>query len=85
MNGVRVLSMGLVVLGHTLYFMTSFGPLNQADVYPPHGALSTWTFQIIPSAEFAVDSFFMMSGFLVSLGILRQLEVGSRVCSIVRV
>lgn len=38
---------------------------------PASGAFTKWYFQIIPSAEFAVDAFFMMSGFLVTYQVLQ--------------
>lgn len=62
MNAVRVLSTACVVLGHSVYFLTS-GPgfINMAAV---SDAVLSAAGQVIPSAEFAVDSFFMLSGCL---------------------
>ena len=60
LDGVRALSALLVVLGHALYFPTLFpsGYSNSESVIPfivsPAG-------QVVPSAEFAVDSFFLLS------------------------
>lgn len=73
LNGIRGISMGLVILGHTVLFRNFF--LLNATEFNEH-ASRVWTFQIIPSAEFSVDSFFMMSGFLVTLGILRRFKSG---------
>lgn len=106
LNGVRVLSMALVVLGHTFIFATSvpgfvnFGqallppvraaalpPLRllgaQAPIPPPapplhlwllqNGAMASVPFQIIPSAEFAVDTFFLLSGFLATFSLVKAL------------
>ena len=117
LNGVRGLSMALVILGHTLLWMGDTGFINLSAVYPNKGAFSLYTFQvtldtpgvrhgchpsaltpshvtcvdsppplpilllskqIIPSAEFAVDSFFMMSAFLVTIGIVNRLAAGKR-------
>lgn len=72
LNGVRGLSMALVVLGHSLLWMTYDSVSNPSALYPPNGMLGTWTGQIIPSAEFAVDSFFFLSGFLVALSLLKR-------------
>ena len=77
LNGIRVLSMVLVILGHAAFTPFTLGLLNDAAVLPPHGVLSTWTFQVIPSAEFAVDSFFFLSGFLLTLSMLKRLASGS--------
>jgi hypothetical protein len=77
LNGVRGLSMGMVVIGHALFWMTLTGFVNPQDAYPPGGAMgSDWTFQFIFSAEFAVDSFFFLSGFLVTLSMLKRVLAG---------
>ena len=62
LDGIRVLSLSLVVLGHSAFFPLSLtGFANTASVYQNLGKAS---FQVIPSAEFAVDSFFALSGLL---------------------
>lgn len=64
-DGVRVLSLSLVVLGHTLFFpLTLSGFSNGLDIYK---SLSGAAFQVFPSAEFAVDTFFLLSGALGAL------------------
>ena len=61
-DGVRVLSLSLVVLGHSFFFPFSLtGFSNGYSVYTHLGEIA---FQVIPSAEFAVDSFFALSGAL---------------------
>jgi peptidoglycan/LPS O-acetylase OafA/YrhL len=72
LNGMRVLSMSLVILGHTLYFVPAY--TNPAFEGPVQGAFSDWRFQVIPSAEFAVDTFFLMSGFLATHLLLREVN-----------
>jgi len=75
MDGIRWMSMCWVVMGHTLLWpiILTVGYSNMADILPAHNsaerethdALSgRWTGQAIQSAEFSVDSFFFMSGFL---------------------
>jgi hypothetical protein len=46
LNGVRALSLGFVILGHTLYWMSFTGFVNPTDVFPPNGAFSTWAMQV---------------------------------------
>ena len=59
-DGVRVLSLSLVVLGHSFFFPFSLtGYSNGLGVYDNLGKAA---FMVIPSAEFAVDSFFALSG-----------------------
>lgn len=70
MNGVRVLSMVLVILGHSLYFLTMTAGVTNFVTFLAR--LQTWAFQVIPSAEFAVDTFFVLSGFLAALLMTKQ-------------
>lgn len=69
LNGVRVLSMSLVILGHTLFFGLTPGYINM-QFYP--AALADPAWQVIPSAEFAVDTFFALSGFLAAYLLLKK-------------
>jgi peptidoglycan/LPS O-acetylase OafA/YrhL len=66
-DGLRVISMGWIMLGHTLMFMAWVGFVNADAVLPPSGAFSQWSFQVVPSSEFAVDTFLVMGGFLAAL------------------
>lgn len=61
-DGVRVLSLSLVVLGHSFFF--PFTLTGYSNGYSVYDNLGTIAFQVIPSAEFAVDSFFALSGAL---------------------
>lgn len=76
LNGVRALSMMFIVLGHTWFWSFMSGFVNPGDVLPPHGALGQYSFQSIPSAEFCVDSFFLLSAFLVTLALLKRFATG---------
>ena len=62
MDAVRVLSTACVVLGHSVYFLTSGPGFINSDTL--QDAVFSAAGQVIPSAEFAVDSFFLLSGCL---------------------
>jgi len=67
LDGVRVVSMLLVVYGHSIIWgMQGAGYSNIFDILPTdgEGLLATPRGQVIYSAELAVDSFFWLSGFL---------------------
>ena len=66
MDGMRVLSLCLVILGHAFFFPNALlGYTNTALGFGPIAAeLAKASLQVIPSAEFAVDTFFMLSGAL---------------------
>jgi peptidoglycan/LPS O-acetylase OafA/YrhL len=70
LNGVRVLSLIWVISGHSLFYGTIFTS-NILDVL-------TWTrnisLQLISSATFSVDTFFVLSGFLTTILFVRQVE-----------
>ena len=70
-NGLRVMSMFWVILGHTHVFALSSGLDNLLRV---RSTLSRFSFQAIGNAYFAVDSFFVLSGFLVAYLSLRQMK-----------
>ena len=71
LHGIRVISMFWVILAHTNlwgYFVTS----NQISFLK--NTVSRLSFRVVTSAEFAVDSFFLMSGLLVTYLTLRQMR-----------
>ncbi|EFA86774.1 hypothetical protein PPL_00579 [Heterostelium album PN500] len=72
LDGIRTISTIWVLLGHSLLFANSPGYDNLAYLYLK--ARSFFSFQAIPSAEFAVDVFFMLSGFLVAHSLLSHLN-----------
>ena len=61
LNGIRVLSMCWVILGHA-YFTSILSPVSNIKEIPD--ALTSWFYPIIPGGFFAVDSFFFLSSFL---------------------
>lgn len=73
LNAARVLSIGLVCLGHTnLVRATNFPILNYEDILP---SFSHLYFTVILSAPLAVDTFFWLSGYL--QGYLMTMQVNS--------
>ncbi|CAN0116001.1 unnamed protein product, partial [Laminaria digitata] len=80
LDGVRTLSMMWVVLGHVLiYALSGPGFTNTVDVLPRHGEglLARLSAQVLPGGFLAVDTFFLMSGFLLSSVLLPKLASGS--------
>lgn len=74
LNGVRVMSMGWVILGHCyLYRLTYSCIRNFNDILPLLEKAKT---TVVYSGQFAVDSFFWMSGFLMAVLLLQQLTSG---------
>ncbi|CAM9647492.1 unnamed protein product, partial [Heterosigma akashiwo] len=81
LDGVRVLSMLWVILGHTIVFQL-LGPgfSNLYDILPidGHGFFSRFSAMVLPSAEFSVDTFFWLSGFFLVLVTLQKLDERER-------
>jgi hypothetical protein len=69
-NGIRVLSLFWVIIGHSFAYGLLFAS-NPLDVI-------AWTrniaLQLIYSAEFSVDTFFVLSGFLTTILFVRHVE-----------
>eukprot|EP00026_Physarum_polycephalum_P003243 Phypoly_transcript_03253.p1 GENE.Phypoly_transcript_03253~~Phypoly_transcript_03253.p1 ORF type:complete len:465 (+),score=55.81 Phypoly_transcript_03253:1046-2440(+) len=77
LNGMRAISITWVILGHSLDYMDYAGVLNFAHVVTKdvqHAAA-----QVFPGAEFSVDSFFWLSGFLVTYLTVQELQKKNRV------
>lgn len=71
LDGIRFLSMAWVILGHTVYF--AIGSMNNAlDV--GNFYLNHWGAQVIVNGTFSVDSFFFLSGLLVTYLTLREMK-----------
>eukprot|EP01102_Stenamoeba_stenopodia_P013201 TRINITY_DN4252_c0_g1_i1.p1 TRINITY_DN4252_c0_g1~~TRINITY_DN4252_c0_g1_i1.p1 ORF type:complete len:656 (-),score=116.58 TRINITY_DN4252_c0_g1_i1:75-2042(-) len=71
LNGLRVMSMFWIILGHTGVFMVNTGIDNLQ--YAVEHVAGRWGFQFIPAGEFAVDSFFYLSAFLTTYFTLQTL------------
>ncbi|XP_068723765.1 nose resistant to fluoxetine protein 6-like [Montipora capricornis] len=71
-NGVRVLSLWWIILGHTYTAIVTSGILN--DILLGLNIVHRFTFGTISNAFFAVDSFFVLSGLLVAYLSFRRME-----------
>ncbi|PFX33018.1 Nose resistant to fluoxetine protein 6 [Stylophora pistillata] len=70
-NGMRVISMWWVILGHVYGFQTVSSMSNFLLLLQ---IIQRFTFEAIGNATFSVDSFFFLSGLLVSYLSLRHME-----------
>lgn len=73
LDGMRTLSMIWIILGHTMTTSAMNGITNPAVLLPPDGMLIDFFSQLFMTSRFAVDTFFFISGFLVSISLLRRL------------
>ncbi|XP_071490397.1 O-acyltransferase like protein-like [Diadema antillarum] len=70
LNGIRVLSMWWVILGHTCQFYYGYfaNPLQTYEIAYSFGFLA------ITNSTFSVDTFFVLSGFLVTFFTLKAID-----------
>ena len=61
LNGVRVLSIGWIVIGHSFSFVLLTPTINFANI---RNMFEGTLFGLIPAGAFAVDTFFFLSGLL---------------------
>ncbi|XP_070533929.1 nose resistant to fluoxetine protein 6-like [Ptychodera flava] len=70
-NGIRVISMMWVILGHSYYFSLS---VIGGYKYPLTEAITRFSYLGLSNGAFGVDTFFLLSGCLVSYLTLKQLH-----------
>ena len=73
LNGMRVISMFWVILGHTYFFLLITGSFKNFN-FVISNVLPRFSGQVISNAYPAVDSFFYISGFLVAYLTLREMK-----------
>ena len=69
LHGIRFLSMTWVILGHTFYFSL---PYIDNPVWALNTIQNSWTMEAVEQGLFSVDSFFFLSGLLVSYIFLKR-------------
>lgn len=73
MDSLRTMAMTQVILGHIfVYSMSSSGISNLDQFNPPYGSMGNVWFMMIPGCFYAVDTFFLMSGFLCCYGLQKK-------------
>lgn len=78
LHGIRFLSMTWVILGHTFYFSL---PYVDNPVWALNIIKNSWTMEAVEQGLFSVDSFFFLSGLLVSYIFLRRWSFKEQVTS----
>lgn len=70
-DGIRVLGFLLVIYGHIVLFKPVSSLVNIEEL---EGFLARWTGTFVHSSYYAVDSFFLISGFFMSFLLMNELE-----------
>lgn len=70
LDGMRALSMFWIILGHTADFQTP-PVLGLSNYSIPGALLKEFSFQFMPAANFAVDTFFFLSGLLTAYVLIK--------------
>ncbi|XP_063728872.1 nose resistant to fluoxetine protein 6-like [Symsagittifera roscoffensis] len=77
LNGIRVLSLGWVILGHTMYYLLFTEPAGHLywnNYFFSFNYFQVFGFQVIGNATLSVDSFFVLSAFLLTLLTLKKMQ-----------
>eukprot|EP00730_Choanoeca_flexa_P004796 TRINITY_DN11804_c1_g1_i1.p1 TRINITY_DN11804_c1_g1~~TRINITY_DN11804_c1_g1_i1.p1 ORF type:complete len:787 (+),score=220.84 TRINITY_DN11804_c1_g1_i1:113-2473(+) len=77
LDGLRAISMFIIILGHTINFqLPGFVGFDNLTVIPKE--LQTWTMQFVAAASFAVDTFYFLSGLLTAYVLIRKINKSGR-------
>uniref|UniRef100_A0A7S4FQZ6 Acyltransferase 3 domain-containing protein n=1 Tax=Eutreptiella gymnastica TaxID=73025 RepID=A0A7S4FQZ6_9EUGL len=76
LNGMRVISMFWIILGHSFLMAAGISGYDNPEqvVASGKGAASDISFQFIIGGHIAVDSFFYMSGFLLAYLVIKEVQ-----------
>ncbi|XP_022247209.1 O-acyltransferase like protein-like [Limulus polyphemus] len=74
-HGIRFLSMTWVILGHTYAFGYPFFENTLEGLK----LVDKWTFQVILQGTFSVDTFFLLSGLLITYLYLKEINKGGKI------
>lgn len=74
-DGIRALSLMWVIVGHTLVGFYSMPEVNTIEML---NWLDVWQSKIVVSAPLSVDSFLVISGFLISYLTMKTLDKGNQ-------
>lgn len=72
-NGIRFLSISWVILGHTFISMASSGRMANQQTFVP-SFLHQWTGGVIVNSSLSVDTFFTLSGLLLSYVFMKEMK-----------
>ncbi|XP_013404902.2 nose resistant to fluoxetine protein 6 [Lingula anatina] len=73
-NGIRFLSLSWVIWGHSYVF--AMGTIE--NILPfTQNLMQRWTMQVLINGTFSVDSFFLLSGLLVTYLTMKEMKTGS--------
>ncbi|XP_055547729.1 nose resistant to fluoxetine protein 6-like [Wyeomyia smithii] len=75
LNGIRVISMVWIIFSHN-YMMLTMSPLN--NMLAMYDWVTSYHSMLVLASTVSVDSFFLLSGLLVSWSILRELDKNRR-------
>ncbi|KAL6045273.1 Nose resistant to fluoxetine protein 6 [Balamuthia mandrillaris] len=73
LNGIRVLSMVWVILGHTISFPLTIPSFDNMQ-YILNSVQHEWWWQLLIAGPFSVDTFFFVSGFLLGFLCLQEIN-----------
>ena len=77
LNGIRVMSLGWVILGHTMYYLLKLQPgvaMYWNNFFYSFSYFQRFNYQVIGNATLSVDSFFVLSAFLLTYLTLKKMK-----------